>query len=181
MITYRIEKGSALTYQELDDNFREIAGIPNVRWQKLRNTIETELVEDEPGTLTADVAWGTTDHTDAVHYDFNGTNSTTTTTMVKNGIYRVNADVVIEYHADSSLDNNVRLELLVNNTPISSTYKLPQTEHLGAFESLKINTIVVLNVNDTIKLKVTAENENASYKIAANKGEFVMEWAGYNP
>tara|TARA_B110000977_G_C10909289_1_gene428569 strand:+ start:287 stop:823 length:537 start_codon:yes stop_codon:yes gene_type:complete len=178
MITYRIEKGSALTYQELDDNFREIAAIPNVRWQKLKNTIETELVEDEPGTLTADVAWATTDHTDAVHYNFNGTS---TTIMVKNGIYRVNADVVIEYHADSSLDNNVRLELLVNDIPISSTYKLPQTEHLGAFESLKINTIVVLNVSDTIKLKVTAENENASYKIADQKGELVMEWAGYNP
>ena len=178
MITYRIEKGSALTYQELDDNFRGIAGIPNVRWQKLKNTIKTELVDDA-GTLTADVAWTTTDHTDAVHYNFN--NGTTTTTMVKNGIYRVNADVVIEYHADSSSNNNVRLELLVNGVPISSTYKLPQTEHLGAFESLKINTMVVLNVSDTIKLKVTAENENASYKIAANKGELVMEWAGYNP
>ena len=48
-------------------------------------------------------------------------------------------------------------------------------------ESLKINTIVVLNVSDNIKLKVTAENENASYKIADQKGELVMEWAGYNP
>lgn len=177
MITYRIEKGSALTYQELDDNFREIAGMPNVRWLKLKNTIESELV-NEADTLTANVMWSTTSHADAVHYSFDGNS---TITMVKNGVYRINTDVVIEYHADSSLNNNVRLELLVNDVVTSSTYKLPQTEHLGAFESLKINTIVSLNIGDTIKLKVIAENENASYKIAANKGELVMEWAGYNP
>ena len=36
-ITYRLNKGSALTYQELDDNFNEVAGNPNVRWLKLKN------------------------------------------------------------------------------------------------------------------------------------------------
>lgn len=178
-VTYRIDKGSALTYQELDDNFREAAGIPNVRWLKLINTAQTEL-STSGNNLEATVTWKNTDHTDSVHYNFNGSN---TITLVKNGVYRINADVAIEYHADSSLTSNIRLELLVNDLVVSNTYKVPHTEHGSSFDSLKISTLLNLNVNDEIKLKIVADNQtgNATYSIADNKGEIVMEWAGYNP
>ena len=37
-ITLRNDKGSALTYQELDDNFKALTGEPNVRWIHLTKT-----------------------------------------------------------------------------------------------------------------------------------------------
>lgn len=178
-ITYRIDKGSALTYQELDDNFKEVAGNPNVRWIKLKNTDAVDLTPSG-NILSATVSWKNVDYNDAVHYSFNGSNIIT---IVKNGVYRINADVVIEYHADSSLTSNVRLDLLVNGSTVANTYKVPHTEHEVSFDSLKIYTLLNLNVDDEITLDLVADNQagNATYSIADNKGELLMEWAGYNP
>ena len=178
-ITYRIDKGSALTYQELDDNFREVAGNPNVRWLKLKNTTLKNLTSSG-NDLAAIVSWKNLDHTDSTHYNFN---SDDTITILKNGVYRTSVDVVIEYHADSSLSNNVRLDIEVNGSVVSNTFKVPHSEHEVSFDSLKIYTLLNLTTNDQIKIKVVADNQsgNASYNIADNKGEITLEWAGYNP
>ena len=73
--TYRLDKGLALTYQELDDNFREAAGNPNVRWLKIKSAELDQTLNIIPsnGNVETFLKWKTIAHTDATTF-FVGSN-----------------------------------------------------------------------------------------------------------
>ena len=93
--TYRLDKGSALTYQELDDNFREAAGNPNVRWLKVDSAELDQTLNIIPsnGDLNTLLRWKNVAHTDATHFSLAAQNSIIT--FVNNGVYRISANVVV--------------------------------------------------------------------------------------
>lgn len=174
-ITYRVDKGSALTYQELDDNFREVAGIPNVRWLKLKDTVGQPL-QGVNNLYEAFVSWNNQYHTDETHFNLIDPEQVI---LVKNGVYRINANIVIEFLNDSTTLDAVKVELLKNDVAFSETNYIPYVEIGQAPLSLTISTIENFEVNDTIKIKVTSNSD--TYVIKDNKGEFIIEWIGYNP
>jgi hypothetical protein len=178
-VTFRIDKGTALTYQELDDNFRAIAGEPHIRWLKLKG-VTPNIVVDNTTVSEATIKWSNIVHTDTAHFSINTENSEIT--ILKNGIYEVSSSVTILHVADSSTHSNIVLQLLKNDAVVIETFEIPNF-NTESYKTLHIFTTDYLEVNDILKLKFLNQNDstNAVYTIASEKGEFIMKWLGYNP
>ena len=181
-ITYRVDKGSALTYQELDDNFRAVAGNPNVRWLKVTSAELDQTLNIIPGSGDPDtfLRWKNVAHPDADHFSLSAENSIVT--FVKNGVYRINANVVISFLGDSSFTNSIEMQILKNDQPISKVFHIPNKDTESS-QSLVLQTIEEFAVSDTLKVRLVAKDagSNVSYSITEDEGELVLEWAGYNP
>lgn len=180
--TYRLDKGSALTYQELDDNFREAAGNPNVRWLKLDSAELDQTLNIIPsnGDLDTLLRWKNIAHTDATHFSLAAQNSIIT--FVKNGVYRISANVVVSFQGDSSATNSIEMQILKNDQSISKVFHIPNRDTESS-QSLILQTIEEFATSDTLKVKLLAKDAggNVSYNITEDEGELVLEWAGYNP
>jgi hypothetical protein len=180
--TYRLDKGSALTYQELDDNFREAAGNPNVRWLKIKSAELDQTLNIIPGDGDSDtlLKWKNVAHTDAAHFSLAVQNSIIT--FEKNGVYRINANVVISFLGDSSITNSIEMQILKNDQTISKVFHIPNRDTESS-QSLVLQTIEEFSTSDTLKIKLLAKDagSNVSYSITEDEGELVLEWAGYNP
>jgi|SRR6056300_452201 hypothetical protein len=181
-ITYRLDKGSALTYQELDDNFREVAGIPNVRWLKLKDAKldETLSISGGSGDLETVVRWKNVAHGDSEYYSLSSENSLVT--FLKNGVFRINANIGVSFQTDSSFSNSVEIQLLKNNVPFSKTIHIPNID-TESTQSLTIHTIEEFSTNDELKLLVKGIDSgvNVAYNITEDSGELLLEWLGFNP
>ena len=180
--TYRLDKGSALTYQELDDNFREAAGNPNVRWLKVDSAELDQTLNIIPsnGDLDTLLRWKNVAHTDATHFSLAAQNSIIT--FVKNGVYRISANVVVSFQGDSSATNSIEMQILKNDQSISKVFHIPNRDTESS-QSLILQTIEEFATSDTLKVKLLAKvaGGNVSYNITEDEGELVLEWAGYNP
>lgn len=181
-ITLRSNKGSALTYDELDDNFRAASGEANVRWLKLKNSELNENLK-VPGEDNTIVKWKTISNADSNHFTTSSQNSIIKIEKQGGGVHRISANVVLDFQADSSLNNSLSLQLLKNNTTvISEVFYVPFMD-VETLYSLQLSTVENLLQNDELSLKLVANNTDTtvSYFIAEDKGEFVIEWLGYNP
>jgi hypothetical protein len=181
-ITLRNDKGSALTYQELDDNFKALTGEPNVRWIHLTKT-NSEFFN---GGNEYKLIWDSVIHDDPNYFSF--TPGENIISVLRPGVYEIISNVVLDNSQDSTYsDGYCTINLTKNDGELEYTTSVitnPATAN-QPFNSAKIHTIIDLveDLSTADKLSVRLYNSptSAGQQIVPAQSDILIRWLGLKP
>jgi len=181
-ITLRNDKGSALTYQELDDNFKALSGEPNIRWIHLTKT-STEFFN---GGNDYKIIWNSAIHED-IHY-FSFTDNSDEISVIRPGVYEIISNIVLDNTQDSTRNNGYcTLKLAKNNEELDYTTSIVvnSLSLSQRFNSVKLHTIIDLvqdgSTIDNISVKLSVSPDSNGQEIVPTQSDIIIRWLGLKP
>lgn len=207
-ITFRRNKGTALTHDELDDNFAVVAGEPYVRFFKWYNSDEVVNAIDIDNNVNHNYfRWNGWYSYSLTYFDARP-HENTAVQVNKTGVYRLTSRVgfTVSVPDVSTYTDNPRLTLQIikvgewdtdgNGDPIigvpNNAGDVVVAEDILNLDlkkntmeySMTCDTLREINSTDEIyalKLKIEEATQPLTVTFKGGKGEFSLEWLGYAP
>ena len=170
----RNEKGSALTYNELDGNF---IYLNTVRWVHLKIENDSATQTLVQGIANAKlVEWNIQTHIDEIFVHKQGQSNITIT---EDGVYSIMANIAWDATVDSARDSAV-VYLVVNGTPVESTSSIGYSRGniYGDYHHNTVNTLLELSANDEVEIGYYGENVDGGSNLKLEWCEFIIKHEG---
>ena len=181
-ITLRNDKGSALTYQELDDNFLALTGEPNVRWIHLTKTSS----EFFTGGSEYSIIWDSVIHDDNNYFTFNPSSSQIS--VLRPGVYEIVSNIVLDSGQDSTYsDGYCTISIKKNDQKLEYTTSVMTQPGNSNRPYSWANTRTIIDLVqdgytiDNISINLYNSTSSNGQQIVPTQSDILIRWLGLKP